>query len=165
AAKLNVPIAHVEAGLRSFDRTMPEEVNRLVTDRLADLLLTPSADADANLMAEGVPQEKIHRVGNVMVDTLRRFLPKASLDRVRNRVPVRHGEYVLLTLHRPSNVDDADLLAAMLDVITTIAARMPVVFPVHPRTRERMTAAGFNGRRGGLFVTEPMGYIDFLSLT
>ena len=110
AAKLVIPIAHVEAGLRSLDRTMPEEVNRIVTDRLADLLLTPSRDADVNLLAEGTPPEKIHFVGNVMIDTLRRHLPVATLERIRDRVPVGDVPYAVLTLHRPSNVDHRETL-------------------------------------------------------
>src|SRR5438093_4627627 len=105
AAKLLIPIAHVEAGLRSRDRTMPEEINRIVTDRIADLLLTPSPDADANLLAEGVPKEKIHLVGNIMIDSLLRHLPMAKLERVRDRIPVEDKSYAVLTLHRPSNVD------------------------------------------------------------
>src|SRR5207237_1299880 len=110
AAKLLIPVAHVEAGLRSFDRTMPEEINRMVTDRLADLLLTPSADADENLRAEGVPAERIHLVGNIMIDTLMRHLPLATLERVAGRIPVRDREYAVLTLHRPSNVDEPEAL-------------------------------------------------------
>src|SRR4029077_6710548 len=114
AAKLVIPIAHVEAGLRSFDRDMPEEVNRIVTDRLADLLLTPSRDADENLRAEGTPEERIHLVGNVMIDTLRRHLPLATRDRVRERIPVGDGPYAVLTLHRPSNVDERETFSSIL---------------------------------------------------
>jgi UDP-N-acetylglucosamine 2-epimerase (non-hydrolysing) len=164
AAKLLVPVAHVEAGLRSGDRTMPEEINRIVTDRVADVLLTPSPDADENLKAEGVPSERIHRVGNVMIDTLLRHLPRATLDRVRDRVPVEAGKYAVVTLHRPSNVDDEQRLSALHRVLTAIAERLPVVFPVHPRTRERLTVAGLNGS-SRLLLTDPMGYVDFLSLT
>jgi UDP-N-acetylglucosamine 2-epimerase (non-hydrolysing) len=164
-AKLGVPLAHVEAGLRSRDRSMPEEINRVVTDRLADLLLTPSADADDNLIAEGVPAEKIHRVGNVMIDTLFRHLPKATLDRVRDRVPVKARAYAVVTLHRPSNVDDPERLSGLLSMMKTIALRLPVVFPVHPRTRARLSDAGVGLDGSGFFLTDPMGYIDFLSLT
>jgi UDP-N-acetylglucosamine 2-epimerase (non-hydrolysing) len=164
AAKLQVPVAHVEAGLRSGDRAMPEEINRMVTDRLADLLLTPSADADENLKAEGVAPERIHRVGNVMIDTLLRHLPHATLDRVRDRVPVEAGRYAVVTLHRPSNVDDPERLSAFLLLMSEIGARLPVVFPVHPRTRARLGAAGFNPDGSGLILTEPMGYVDFVSL-
>jgi UDP-N-acetylglucosamine 2-epimerase (non-hydrolysing) len=165
AAKLTIPIAHVEAGLRSFDREMPEEVNRVVTDRLADLLLTPSRDGDRNLLAEGTPADRIHFVGNVMIDTLRRHLPLASLDRVRGRVPVDAAPYAVLTLHRPSNVDDPATLGSILAAVRDVAARMPVVFPVHPRTRSRLKEFGLDGASDGVILTEPLGYIDFLALT
>ena len=165
AAKLVIPIAHVEAGLRSFDRTMPEEINRLVTDRLADLLLTPSRDADDNLRAEGTPADRIHLVGNVMIDTLHAHLPIARLERVRDRVPVGDGPYAVLTLHRPANVDRPEALGAILDAVCAIAARMPVVFPVHPRTRARLTEFHLDTALDGMILTEPLGYIDFLSLT
>ena len=165
AAKLGIPIAHVEAGLRSFDRSMPEEINRIVTDRLADLLLTPSRDGDQNLKAEGTPEEKIHFVGNVMIDTLRRHLPLASLDRVRDRIPVTGAPYAVLTLHRPSNVDHRDTLSGILQAIRRVGARMPVVFPVHPRTRGRLKEFDLAGELDGTILTDPLGYIDFLALT
>jgi UDP-N-acetylglucosamine 2-epimerase (non-hydrolysing) len=165
AAKLVIPVAHVEAGLRSFDRTMPEEVNRLVTDRLADLLLTPSADGNEHLEAEGVPADRIHLVGNIMIDTLRRHRPLATLQRVHDRIAVEERAYAVLTLHRPSNVDSADTLRGILDAVGTIARDLPVVFPVHPRTRARLASLGFEGSLSGLLLTEPLGYIDFLSLT
>jgi UDP-N-acetylglucosamine 2-epimerase (non-hydrolysing) len=165
AAKLVIPIAHVEAGLRSFDRYMPEEVNRIVTDRLADLLLTPSRDADDNLRAEGTPGAKIHLVGNVMIDTLHRHLPLASLNRVRGRIDVDERAYAVLTLHRPSNVDDRDTFCGILRAVQHLAARMPVVFPVHPRTRNRLRELDLDSQLGGVIVTEPLGYIDFLALT
>ena len=165
AAKLQIPVAHVEAGLRSFDRTMPEEINRIVTDRLASLLLTPSADADANLTAEGVPASHIHRVGNVMIDTLLRFLPVAGRERIRDRLPIVDRDYAVMTLHRPSNVDEPGTLAGILDVIGEISRRLPVVFPVHPRTRARLAAFGLPTDSDQLMLTEPLGYIDFLSLT
>jgi len=165
AAKLVIPLAHVEAGLRSFDRTMPEEVNRVVTDRLADLLLTPSRDANENLIAEGIAPDRIHLVGNVMIDTLRRHLPMAKLCRVTDRIPVRERQYSVLTLHRPSNVDRPDTFRSIFEAVRTIASRMPVVFPVHPRTRSRLTEFGLNEQLNNLILTEPLGYIDFLSLT
>ena len=165
AAKLLIPIAHVEAGLRSFDRTMPEEINRIVTDRLADLLLTPSRDGNENLRAEGTPEEKIHLVGNVMIDTLRRHQPLAGLDRIRDRIPVVGRPYAVLTLHRPSNVDDRAALGSILEAVRTVAARMPVVFPVHPRTRSRLREFNLERQLDGAILTEPLGYIDFLSLT
>ena len=165
AAKLRIPIAHVEAGLRSGDMTMPEEVNRIVTDRLADLLLTPSPDGDENLRREGVPAERIHLVGNIMIDTLQRHLPLATFDRIRDRVPVEQGRYALLTLHRPSNVDEPDTLRGILAALRDIAKSMPIVFPVHPRTRARLVAFGMAAAFDGLILTEPLGYIDFLSLS
>ena len=165
AAKLVIPVAHVEAGLRSFDRTMPEEVNRIVTDRLADLLLTPSSDANENLRAEGVPPERVHLVGNVMIDTLCRHLPLATLDRVRDRMPIVDAQYAVLTLHRPSNVDDGETFAGILRAVHTVAKTMPVVFPVHPRTRGRLREFGLERELDGTILTEPLGYIDFLALT
>jgi UDP-N-acetylglucosamine 2-epimerase (non-hydrolysing) len=165
AAKLLIPVAHVEAGLRSRDRTMPEEINRIVTDRLSDLLLTPSPDGNANLLAEGVPAEKIHLVGNIMIDSLLRHLPMATLDRVRDRIAVEERSYAVLTLHRPSNVDNEAVLRRILAAVGTIAARMPVVFPVHPRTRQRMNDFAVDGSLANVILTEPLGYIDFLSLT
>jgi UDP-N-acetylglucosamine 2-epimerase (non-hydrolysing) len=164
AAKLLVPIAHLEAGLRSFDRTMPEEVNRIVTDCLADLLLTPSVDADQNLKAEGVDASRIHLVGNIMIDTLLRHLPRATLDRLKGRLDLTAKSYVVLTLHRPSNVDDPGALQPILEALRVIAAELPIVFPVHPRTRQRLESFGVDMPRG-MILTEPLGYIDFLSLT
>jgi UDP-N-acetylglucosamine 2-epimerase (non-hydrolysing) len=165
AAKMLIPVAHVEAGLRSFDRAMPEEINRIVTDRLADLLLTPSPDADENLRNEGVVPDRIHRVGNVMIDTLLRFLPIATLDRVHDRVDVKSGEYAVVTLHRPSNVDSPATLGRLLEVMRRIAKRLPIVFPMHPRTRERLQKSGLTLDGQGLLACDPMGYVDFLSLT
>jgi UDP-N-acetylglucosamine 2-epimerase (non-hydrolysing) len=164
AAKLHIPVAHLEAGLRSFDRRMPEEINRIVTDSLADILLTPSKDGDENLLKEGVAPERIHLVGNIMIDTLLRQLPLASLDRLRGRVDVKKGEYAVMTLHRPSNVDDPRALGPILEALQVIASRLPVVFPVHPRTRERFKSFGVT-MPDGMILTEPLGYIDFLSLT
>jgi UDP-N-acetylglucosamine 2-epimerase (non-hydrolysing) len=165
AAKLVIPIAHVEAGLRSRDKYMPEEVNRIVTDRLADLLLTPSRDADANLRAEGTAAERIHFVGNVMIDTLHRHLPIATRERVRDRIAVVDQRYAVLTLHRPSNVDDRETFGGILEAVRRVAAIMPVVFPVHPRTRTRLREFGLDGELQGVMLTEPLGYVDFLALT
>ncbi len=165
AAKLVIPIAHVEAGLRSFDRNMPEEINRIVTDRLADLLLTPSRDANENLRAEGAAEERIHFVGNVMIDTLRRHLPLAKLERVRDRIPVNDGPYAVLTLHRPSNVDERGTFSSILQAVRQVALKMPVVFPVHPRTRNRLREFNLEAELDGTILTEPLGYIDFLALT
>jgi UDP-N-acetylglucosamine 2-epimerase (non-hydrolysing) len=165
AAKLVIPIAHVEAGLRSRDKYMPEEVNRIVTDRLADLLLTPSRDADENLRAEGTPEERIHFVGNVMIDTLQRHLPIATLARIRDRIAVVDAPYAVLTLHRPSNVDDRGTFGNILDAMRQVSAKMPVVFPVHPRTRHRLREFGLEDGLAGVTLTEPLGYVDFLALT
>src|SRR5262249_747567 len=165
ASKLLVRVAHVEAGLRSRDRTMPEEVNRIVTDHLSDVLLTPSRDANRNLLAEGVPEERIHLVGNIMIDSLMRHLPMATLDRVRDRVRVDNGAYAVLTLHRPSNVDDVDVFRRIVGAMATIARDLPVVFPVHPRTRQRIAEFGLDGELANVRLTDPLGYIDFLSLT
>jgi UDP-N-acetylglucosamine 2-epimerase (non-hydrolysing) len=165
AAKLLIPVAHVEAGLRSFDRAMPEEINRIVTDRLADILLTPSPDGDENLLREGVPADRIHLVGNIMIDTLFRHLPHATLDRVADRVNVTAGCYAVLTLHRPSNVDVRETFAGILSAVSAIAADMPVVFPMHPRTQARVREFGLTELMKGVQVTPPLGYIDFLSLT
>jgi UDP-N-acetylglucosamine 2-epimerase (non-hydrolysing) len=165
AAKLGIAVAHVEAGLRSNDRTMPEEINRIVTDRLADLLFTPSRDGDENLLSEGVAKEKIHFVGNIMIDTLQRHLPLASLDRVRGQVPVERGQYAVLTLHRPSNVDRRGTFSRIFAALREIARTLPIVFPVHPRTRARLAEFGMATPPEGIILTEPLGYIDFLSLT
>src|SRR6476660_6350265 len=165
AAKLLIPVAHVEAGLRSRDRTMPEEINRIVTDRLSDILLTPSADGTDNLLAEGVPPEKIHLVGNIMIDSLLRHLPMATLDRVRDRIPVEARQYAVLTLHRPSNVDNVEVFRRILDAVRTISEAVPVIFPVHPRTRQRIAEFGLADALGTVTLTDPLGYIDFLSLT
>ena len=165
ASKLLIPVAHVEAGLRSRDRTMPEEINRMVTDRLSDLLLTPSIDGNENLVAEGVSPDKIHLVGNIMIDSVLRHLPMATFDRVRARANVEPGAYAVLTLHRPSNVDEPDVFRRILNAIRTISGAMPVVFPVHPRTRQRIREFGVDGQFGGVILTDPLGYIDFLSLT
>jgi UDP-N-acetylglucosamine 2-epimerase (non-hydrolysing) len=157
-SKLLVRVGHVEAGLRSFDRTMPEEVNRLVTDVLADLLFTPSEDGDANLLREGVSAKKIHRVGNVMIDSLVRLLPVAERQKM-NGLPPR---YALVTLHRPSNVDDPKTLRNILESLLQIPKDLDVVFPVHPRTRQRIGELGIDV--GRLHLLEPLPYIEFLAL-
>jgi UDP-N-acetylglucosamine 2-epimerase (non-hydrolysing) len=164
ATKLLIPVAHVEAGLRSFDRTMPEEINRIVTDALSQILLTPSRDANENLAREGVDPARVHLVGNIMVDPLLRYLPQAGFDRVRAQFDVRDREYAALTLHRPSNVDDPGTFASILEAVDEIAATMPVVFPAHPRTRKRIAEYGLERRLRRVTVCEPLGYLDFLSL-
>ncbi len=170
AAKRGIAVAHVEAGLRSFDRTMPEELNRLVTDCLADLLLTPSKDADRNLEREGVPRERIELVGNIMIDTLVKFLPSADKSNILETLDLQPQKYALLTMHRPGNVDDQAGLDSVLDIIEQIAQDYKVVFPAHPRTRKNLVACGGRAKRfmeGGLenlVMTEPLGYFDFLKL-
>jgi len=157
-AKLGIRVGHVEAGLRSFDRTMPEEINREVTDRLANLLFTPSEDGDINLRHEGVPEEKIFRVGNVMIDSLVRLLPVA--ERLpRNGFPER---YAVVTLHRPSNVDDSHTLRKILESLVVISQELDVIFPVHPRTRQRISTFGLD--TGNLKLLDPLPYIEFLAL-
>lgn len=157
-AKLGVRVGHVEAGLRSFDRTMPEEINRLVTDQLADLLFTPSEDGDANLQREGIPAEKIFRVGNVMIDSLVKLLPVAQRQS-KNGLPER---YALVTLHRPANVDDSATLKRILQSLLEVSRDLAVVFPAHPRTRKRISDFGLNAEQ--LRVFNPLPYVDFLGL-
>ncbi len=159
-AKLAVRVGHVEAGLRSFDRLMPEEINRLVTDQLADLLFTPSEDGDRNLHREGIPREKVHLVGNVMIDTLVRMLPVCQTHLPAD-VPSR---FALVTLHRPSNVDDLDWLKSLLQTLEHIGSDLTILFPVHPRTRQRMTDIGLNGSTSRLRLMEPQPYLAFLGL-
>ncbi|HZF66954.1 MAG TPA: UDP-N-acetylglucosamine 2-epimerase (non-hydrolyzing) [Gemmatirosa sp.] len=162
AAKLGVRTAHVEAGLRSGDRTMPEEINRLVTDRLAELLLTPSRDADATLRAEGEPEEEIVFVGNVMVDTLFHSLDAARGTRFRASLGVAAGEAVLVTLHRPSNVDDAERFARIAAALREVAEERPVIFPVHPRTQARLREFGLD--LGRVRLLDPVPYLQLLDL-
>jgi UDP-N-acetylglucosamine 2-epimerase (non-hydrolysing) len=167
AAKLNIPVAHVEAGLRSRDRSMPEELNRLVTDQLSDLLLTTSRDADVNLAAEGIPADKVHFVGNTMIDTLEAHLPRALAGVVINEFGLTAGNYAVVTLHRPSNVDDPEGLQLLVDMLHHVASRLPVIFPVHARTRARLAASGLDSsvqERASLTMCDPLGYLDFLGL-
>jgi UDP-N-acetylglucosamine 2-epimerase (non-hydrolysing) len=157
-SKLLIRVGHVEAGLRSFDSTMPEEINRIVTDRLANLLFTPSEDGDENLQREGVVPEKIYRVGNVMIDSLIRLLP-AAIRCPKNGLPDR---YALVTLHRPSNVDDRATLKNILDSLLKVSERLDIVFPVHPRTRQRISEFGTDAMN--LHLLNPLPYIEFLAL-
>jgi UDP-N-acetylglucosamine 2-epimerase (non-hydrolysing) len=165
AVKLGFRVAHVEAGLRSFDRSMPEEINRLLTDQLADLLLTPSEDADANLLREGIPSQRIRRVGNIMIDTLVRLFPKAESrwPGCRQRWGLQEG-FVLATLHRPSNVDEPATLRQILDALNELSVDRRVLFPVHPRTRQRLGEFPDWRPAPGLILAEPLGYLDFLAL-
>ncbi|MFN2515430.1 MAG: non-hydrolyzing UDP-N-acetylglucosamine 2-epimerase [Pyrinomonadaceae bacterium] len=165
--KLGVKVAHVEAGLRSHDRRMPEEINRLLTDQIADLLFTPSEDANENLLAEGIAQERIRFVGNIMIDSLFKHLPRAKESTVSQALGLDEGEYAVLTLHRPSNVDDVDTFSRILEALEEISKRLPIIFPVHPRTRKSIEQLGFSDRikkANGLRVIDPLGYIDFLAL-
>lgn len=157
-AKLGVRVGHVEAGLRSFDRSMPEEINRLVTDQLADLLYTPSEDGDLNLRREGISPEKIFRVGNVMIDSLLKLLPVAQ-QQSRNGLP---KQYAVVTLHRPANVDDGAVLKGILQSLIEVGRDLEVAFPAHPRTRQRIADFGLHSRQ--LRVMDPLPYIDFLAL-
>jgi UDP-N-acetylglucosamine 2-epimerase (non-hydrolysing) len=167
-AKLRIPCAHVEAGLRSFDMDMPEEVNRIVTDRLCDLLLTPSSDGDENLRREGAPEERIFRVGNVMIDTLLDHLPSARERGGPAKLGLDPGGYAVLTLHRPSNVDVPEVLRGLFSAIEELQRELPIVFPAHPRTRKRFEEFGLTARLAsmpGLRICEPLGYLEFLGLT
>ena len=161
ASKLGVRVAHVEAGLRSYDRTMPEEINRIVTDRLANLLLTPSRDAGETLRAEGEPEDEIEFVGNVMIDTLLRALPaaRASGFRASLRLP---NDPIVVTLHRPSNVDDPTRLGEVAAALRGLAESRPVIFPVHPRTRQRLDSAGISV--GRVQLLDPINYLAMLDL-
>ncbi|HEX8476441.1 MAG TPA: UDP-N-acetylglucosamine 2-epimerase (non-hydrolyzing) [Pyrinomonadaceae bacterium] len=166
-AKLQIKVAHVEAGLRSRDRTMPEEINRLLTDQIADLLLTPSEDANANLLAEGIAPERIRFVGNVMIDSLHAQLERARSSTVRQQQALEGTDYAVVTLHRPSNVDDRATLARIFSALERISERLPVVFPVHPRTRRNLVEFGLMPRVAqsrALRLIEPLGYLDFLRL-
>jgi UDP-N-acetylglucosamine 2-epimerase (non-hydrolysing) len=166
AKKLDLPVAHLEAGLRSFDRSMPEEINRLVTDSLADLLWTPSPDADSNLEREGVSPERIVRVGNIMIDAFELMRSKIAMARVADRLKLTKGSYGVVTIHRPVNVDAAANLAAIVDGLIEISGRIPLVFPIHPRTLKRLEEAGLLGRLRdvpAIHILEPLGYVDFMS--
>lgn len=166
ASKLGIKVAHVEAGLRSFDRAMPEEINRLVTDALADLLLTPSSDADENLRREGVPEGKIRFVGNIMIDALVDNIQKARASSILQRCGVNSKEFVYVTLHRPSNVDEKESLTGLISELKLISRQFPIVFPMHPRTRSRLAQFGLSVDETGHFkILEPVGYHDSLSLT
>ncbi len=168
AAKMLIPLSHVEAGLRSWDRAMPEEVNRIVTDRLADLLLTPSRDGDENLRKEGIEESKIHFVGNVMIDSLLASKAKAEKLSTLADLGLTPRRYAVCTLHRPSNVDDPRTLAGLVDALAHVSRTIPVIFPVHPRTRKVIAEQGLTGalaQAPQLRLVDPMGYLEFLALT
>ncbi len=172
AAKLQIPVAHVEAGLRSFDRTMPEEVNRLVTDVIADQLFVSEPSGMENLRREGKPPEQMFLVGNVMIDTLRSLLPKVQPRETLRRLGMDFEEYGVVTVHRPSNVDRAETLGPLLKVLAEVGNAIPILFPIHPRTQARIREFGLEGllryegeRKRGLIPLPPLGYRDFLALT
>jgi UDP-N-acetylglucosamine 2-epimerase (non-hydrolysing) len=167
AVKLGIKVAHLEAGLRSFDRTMPEEINRLVTDTLADILWTPSPDADQNLIREGVSQEKIHLVGNIMIDSLEMLREKIERQAVYKDFKLNTGGYGLVTLHRPSNVDVPGILESICRVLKRVAEKIPLIFPIHPRTRknlEKCSLMHLLNETPGLYNVEPLSYVRFMSL-
>ena len=166
-SKLGIRVAHVEAGLRSRDRRMPEEINRILTDQISDLLLTPSPDADENLIAEGISLEKIKFVGNVMIDSLFENLRRAEESKIRSELKLENLDYAVLTLHRPSNVDERQTFEQILNSLEAISRKLPVIFPVHPRTKNRIAEFGFAARiqaNENLRLIEPLGYLDFLRL-
>jgi len=167
AAKLHIPVAHVEAGLRSFDRTMPEEINRILTDAISDYLFTTCSDADQNLLREGIAPEKVFFVGNVMIDSLMRVREKARRSDVLERLGLEERGFALMTLHRPSNVDREATLRGILEAVERVQNHLPVVFPVHPRSRKMFGRFGLEERIDGLEglkVIDPLGYIDFVRL-
>lgn len=166
-AKLGVKVGHVEAGLRSRDRSMPEEINRVLTDQIADLLFTPSEDADKNLLAEGIPAERIRLVGNIMIDSLFQHLARAKESTIRQELGLGDQDYAVLTLHRPTNVDERETFSRILDALEEIGQSLPIVFPVHPRTRKTIGELRLSERVNGsssLRLIEPLGYLDFLGL-
>jgi len=164
AVKLGCAVAHVEAGLRSFDRRMPEEINRMVTDILADLLFTTSPEAETNLLREGVGAEKIHFVGNVMIDSLRFYDAAAERSTILEDLGVEKRAYGLVTLHRPSNVDDPAVFGPIMEGLVTVGKKLPLLFPVHPRTRKVIEKTGLDVPEGAVRLLPPVGYLDFLKL-
>ncbi len=167
ASKLGIGVFHVEAGLRSFDRTMPEEINRVLTDAISDLLLVSEPSGIENLRREGIPVQRIHHVGNVMIDTLERNRRKAEASPVLEQLALQPRRYAVVTMHRPAAVDSPEVMSRLADVFDTVCADMPVVFPIHPRTRARLAAGGLQARYEGmsaLKLIEPLGYLDFLKL-
>lgn len=166
ASKLNIKVAHIEAGLRSFDRTMPEEINRLLTDAISDYLFVSEKSGLVNLKSEGISQDKVHFVGNVMIDSLIHYLPKAEQSSVLRTYGLIPSKYLLFTLHRPSNVDSKDFLKELMQLFENLSAERQIIFPIHPRTKKNLVEAGYGDNiHKNIILTEPIGYIDFLSLT
>jgi len=167
AKKLHIPVAHLEAGLRSYDERMPEEINRVLTDRISDILLTPSPDGDQNLIQEGVRSERIHFVGNIMIDSLVEHSTKAANSKIKQELELGENPYVLITLHRPSNVDSRNSMEMLLKAFSTIGKEINLVFPMHPRTQKNLEMLGLSGLLSSipnLRVTDPIGYLDFMKL-
>ena len=167
ATKLTIPVAHVEAGLRSFDMSMPEEINRILTDRISNILLTPSKDANQNLIREGMEQDKIKLVGNIMIDSLLNNMESAKKSNIHDELNIDRTEYVLITAHRPSNVDHENNLSRIVEAVEIICKDIKVVFPIHPRTSNMLKKFGFYNKLNqipNLILTKPLGYIDFLAL-
>ena len=168
AVKMGVKLVHVEAGLRSFDRGMPEEINRILTDQISDLLFTTEEDALENLKREGIDESKVHFTGNVMIDSLNSHLEKAKKSDVLERMEMSPGDYALVTLHRPANVDDKEVFTGLLNALCEISEKMPVLFPVHPRSRKQMNSFGLQDKIDAfpnLKIIEPLGYLDFMQCT
>jgi len=167
AVKLHIPVAHLEAGLRSFARSMPEEINRILTDAISDYLLTPSVDGDENLLAEGVTKDKIFFVGNIMIDSLIQYKDKAKQSKILDKIGINQNKYALITLHRPSNVDNKEGLLTILNAFEEISKFTKLVFPIHPRTRKQIKIFDLEEKvknMTNLILTEPVGYYDFLKL-
>lgn len=167
AVKLGVPVAHLEAGLRSFDRTMPEEINRIVTDSIADILWTPSPDGDQHLLEEGVHADKIERVGNIMIDSFEMLRESIETENVYSTFNLDKGRFGVVTLHRPSNVDHPENLARLCDLLVNVSENIPLIFPLHPRTRKQLEVNGLKERlesKSSLILTEPLSYARFMNL-
>lgn len=165
-SKLGIKIAHVEAGLRSWDRTMPEEINRILTDSISDLLLTPSPDGNENLRKEGIPDEKVKFVGNVMIDSLFQNLKIAEKSKILDELDLNEKDFAVMTLHRPSNVDEKATFTGLLEGVSTISEKLPIIFPAHPRTASRIEEFGFSDKikNSNIKIIEPLGYLDFMKL-
>lgn len=165
AAKMNIKIAHVEAGLRSFDMSMPEEINRILTDRISDYLFVTENSGLENLGKEGVSKEKIHYVGNVMIDSLVHFLPMAEKSGIKSEFKLEGSKYIVVTLHRPANVDSPDFLSQFLELCNNIPEDYKIIFPVHPRTKKNISESGLDKAFGDRIISaDPIGYLDFLNL-